>query len=263
MSTAASIGIDEAFLLELAAVADAISMPRFEAQDFAIETKPDRTEVTIADRDTEAALTSLILERFPDHQVLGEEFGTKGSPEAAWRWIIDPIDGTSNFTRGVPVWATLIAAEFRGVLQASMVSCPALSRRWWALKGEGAKLNGKPLAVSKVADLQHAFISYSDGHWPSTPHAHLRSNLDVLLQQCGRQRCFGDFWQHMLVAEGAIDIALEPIVSLWDLAAVQLVVEEAGGMFTSLQGVPRADQGSALSTNGRLHPDVLEVFNAS
>jgi histidinol-phosphatase len=249
--------VDQPFLAQLADLADSISMPRFTAQDFAIETKPDRTEVTIADRNTEEALTSAILDRFPDHQVLGEEFGVKGNDQSGWRWIIDPIDGTSNFTRGVPVWATLIAAEHNGVLQAAMVSCPALHRRWWAIAGQGAYADGKRIHVSKVSELTNCFISYSDGYWTDLDR---RAKLQALLAQCGRERSFGDFWQHMLVAEGAIDAAVEPIVSLWDLAAIQLIVEEAGGRFTSLDGVPRADAGSAVSTNGVLHDTVLAAL---
>jgi histidinol-phosphatase len=258
-------GLGAPFLHHLADLADSISMPHFTAQDFVIETKPDRTEVTIADRNTEAALTTAILERFSDHQVLGEEFGVKGSEGSPWRWIIDPIDGTSNFTRGVPVWATLIAAEHNGVLQAAMVSCPALHRRWWALAdegafaGQGATTDGRQLRVSKVGALANSFISYSDGYWSDAAR---RAKLQNLLAQCGRERSFGDFWQHMLVAEGAIDIAVEPIVSLWDLAAIQLIVEEAGGRFTSIDGVPRADAGSAVSTNGHLHDTVLTALRA-
>jgi histidinol-phosphatase len=253
----------DTFLHELADLADSVSMPRFEAQDFVVESKPDKTEVTIADRNTELAVTEHILTTFPGHQVLGEEFGVKGDPNGTWRWIIDPIDGTANFTRGVPVWATLIAAEQAGTLRAAMVSCPALHRRWWAIKGAGAFLNGKPIQVSGIRSLADATISFSDGYWQHTANAHLRQALDHVLARCARQKGFGDFWQHMLVAEGALDIALEPVVSLWDLAAVQLIVEEAGGTFSNLQGEPRADGGSALSTNGVLHEQVLSALHAA
>ncbi len=253
--------LDTGFLHDLADLADSISLPHFAAQDFVVETKADSTEVTVADRSTELALTNAILERFPDHQVLGEEFGVKGSAESGWRWIIDPIDGTSNFTRGVPVWATLIAAEFNGILQASMVSCPAMARRWWATVGNGACTgslqDSRPLHVSKVARFENVFISFSDGHWTDVA---MRTRLQTIVDACGRQRCFGDFWQHMLVAEGALDIAIEPIVSLWDLAAVQLIVEQSGGRFTDLSGDERADGGSALSTNGTLHDSVLAAL---
>jgi histidinol-phosphatase len=255
---------DAVFLHQLADLADSISLPHFAAQNFVIETKADRTEVTIADRSTEEALTAAILDQFPDHQVLGEEFGVRGTDASGWRWIIDPIDGTSNFTRGVPVWATLVAVEHNGVLQASIVSCPAMSRRWWAIAGAGSFTgslkDSRRLLVSKVSALENVFISFSDGHWTDPA---MRSRLQAIVDACGRQRSFGDFWQHMLVAEGSLDIAVEPIVSLWDLAAVQLVVEQAGGRFTDLSGNARADGGSALSTNGLLHNSVLDALRSS
>ena len=264
MTTSAPPVVDAAFLHALADLADTISMPHFERQDFVVETKADRTEVTIADRSTEVALTTAIQARFPDHQVLGEEFGVQGSLEAGWRWILDPIDGTSNFTRGVPMWATLIAAEFNGVLEAAMVSCPGFGRRWWALAGSGSFAGSltapKALRVSQVSRLEDTFISFSDGHWTDVA---MRSRLQGVVDRCARQRCFGDFWQHMLVAEGAIDAAVEPIVSLWDLAAVQLIVEQAGGTFSNLAGEARADGGSALSTNGLLHQALLDAMRAT
>ncbi len=248
------------FLIELADLADSISMRHYDAQDFVIETKADRTEVTVADRGVEQALKGAIAVRFPTHQVLGEEFGVQGGDASSgFRWILDPIDGTSNYVRHVPVWATLIALEHDGILIASMVSCPALSRRWWAIQGAGAFADGRPMKVSSVADVSNAFVSYSDGHWTDTE---MRKRLDTLLGQCARQRCFGDFWQHMLVAEGALDIAIEPIVSLWDLAAIQLIVEEAGGTFTDILGLARADQGSAVSTNGLLHAVTLSALQS-
>jgi histidinol-phosphatase len=251
----------QTFLIELADLADSISMPHYEAQDFVVETKPDRSEVTIADRGVEDALMVAISQRFPTHQVLGEEFGVRGgSPESGYRWIIDPIDGTSNYTRHVPIWATLIALEHDGVLVGAMVSSPALSRRWWALRGSGAYADGRPIRVSAVTDVEHAFVSFSDGHWTDVA---MRARLATLVGACNRQRCIGDFWQHMLVAEGAIDLAIEPIVSLWDLAAIQLIVEEAGGVFTDISGAARADGGSAVSTNGLLHPAVLSALRGA
>jgi histidinol-phosphatase len=251
--------VDVAFLQGLADLADGISMPHYVAQDFVIDTKADRTEVTIADRSTEEALSAAIFKEFPDHQILGEEFGVRGSDESGWRWIIDPIDGTSNFTHRVPVWATLIAAEHDGVLQAAMVSCPAMSRRWWAVAGEGSYADGRRLQVSRVSELSNAFVSYSDGHWKDSAS---RARLQVIVDQCGRERCFGDFWQHMLVAEGSIDFTIEPIVNLWDLAAIQLIVQEAGGRFTDLAGVARADGGSAISSNGVLHDEIVTAMRA-
>jgi histidinol-phosphatase len=243
------------FMIGLADVADAISMPHYDAQDFVVETKPDRSEVTVADRGVEEALCVAIAARYPSHQVLGEEFGVRGGDVASgYRWIIDPIDGTSNYTRHVPVWATLIALEHHGVMVGAMVSCPALSRRWWAVRGAGAFCDGRAIRVSAVSEVSNAFVSFSDGHWVDLD---MRARLGTLIASSARQRCFGDFWQHVLVAEGAIDIAVEPIVNLWDLAAIQLIVEEAGGLFTDIGGVARADGGSAVSTNGHLHAAVL------
>ncbi len=243
------------FMIGLADLADSISMRHYDAQDFVIETKPDQSEVTIADRGVEEALNAAIGARFPSHQVLGEEFGVRGGDVASgYRWILDPIDGTSNYTRHVPVWATLIALEHHGVMVGAMVSCPAMSRRWWAVRGGGAFCDGRPIRVSAVNDVSNAFVSFSDGHWTDLA---MRERLGTLIASCGRQRCFGDFWQHVLVAEGALDIAIEPIVNLWDLATIQLIIEEAGGVFTDIGGVARADGGSAVSTNGRLHSAVL------
>jgi histidinol-phosphatase len=248
----------QSFLVDLADLADGISMPHYDAQDFVVETKPDRTEVTVADRGVEQALMDAISTRFPTHQVLGEEFGVRGGDATSfYRWILDPIDGTSNFTRHVPVWATLIALEHHGELVGAMVSCPAMARRWWAIRGAGAYADGRPIRVSGITDVSNAFVSYSDGHWIDVA---MRGRLGVLLASANRERCFGDFWQHMLVAEGSIDIAIEPIVSLWDLAAIQLIVQEAGGTFTDLQGHARADGGSAVSTNASLHQAVLDAL---
>lgn len=245
------------FALHLADTADGIANAHFEAQDFVIETKPDLSEVTIADRGTEQAVIDAISARFPTHAILGEEFGVHAGT-SDWEWIIDPIDGTSNFVRGVPIWATLIGLRHRGVLQVGVVSAPSLHRRWWATRGQGAFRDGVRLHVSKVADPAHAFASYSDGHWTDRP---MRARLQTLLDGCARQRCFGDFWQHMMVAEGAIDLVVEPIVSLWDLAAVQIIVEEAGGTFTDISGAARPDGGSAVSTNTLLHPAVLAALH--
>jgi histidinol-phosphatase len=245
----------QAFMVDLADLADSISMRHYDAQDFVVETKPDHSEVTVADRGVEEALSAAIAARFPSHQVLGEEFGVRGGDVASgYRWILDPIDGTSNYTRHVPVWATLIALEHQGVMIGAMVSCPAMSRRWWAVRGGGAFCDGRPIRVSAVSDVANAFVSFSDGHWADVA---MRERLGALVASCARQRCFGDFWQHVLVAEGAIDIAIEPIVNLWDLAAIQLIIEEAGGVFTDIGGAARADGGSAVSSNGRLHAVVL------
>jgi histidinol-phosphatase len=199
----------------------------------------------------------------PDDAVIGEEYG--GNAGAADReWIVDPIDGTKNFVRGAPVWATLIALRAAGEVVVGVVSAPALGRRWWAARGSGAWTSTgnaddeRQCRVSKVATLSDAFLSYSSlSGWAA------QGRLDSLLglsDDVWRTRAFGDFWSHMLVAEGAVDISCEPEVSLWDLAALQPIVEEAGGRFSDLSGVSRADGGSVLCTNGLLHDDSLRAL---
>jgi histidinol-phosphatase len=244
--------------LELADVADGISLPRFRAADLAVKTKPDRTPVTEADRAVEAALRDVLAGERPGHAVLGEEEGTTGDADAQWRWIIDPIDGTANYLRGIPVWATLIALEHAGEIVVGVASAPAMGHRWWAARGDGAFADGRPISVSKVASIENAQLS-SDGFDSWERHGGSDAFM-ALVRRCWRTRGFGDFWQHMLVAEGAVDIALEPEVSLWDLAAIQVIVEEAGGRFTDLGGEARADGGTACSTNGLLHAAVLDAL---
>jgi histidinol-phosphatase len=246
--------------LELADLADAVTLERFRASDLVVDTKPDLTPVSEADRAVEQLLRKRIGEERPDHAVLGEEFGAGDGAEPGTRWIIDPIDGTKNYVRGIPVYATLIALERDGGLAVGVVSAPALGRRWWAARGSGAFADGVPLRVSKVARIEDAQLGHSSvSSW--TQHG-LRDRFLELERRCWRGRGFGDFWTHVLVAEGAVDVAAEPEVSLWDVAAVQVIVEEAGGRFTNLAGVPRPDGGSAVSTNGLLHDEVLEILGA-
>ena len=231
--------------LRLADAADAIALSRFRARDLVVETKPDSTPVTEADRAVEAELrTILALERRRD-AVLGEEEGQSGS--SARRWIVDPIDGTRNYSRGVPVWATLIALEDHGRVILGVVSAPALHRRWWAERGEGAHANGDVVRVSRIARPEDAVLTFA-----------LEQSLPSLAGRAWHARGYGDFWSHMLVAEGAVDGAIDAIgVSLWDLAAVQVIVEEAGGTFTDFAGEHRVDGGSAISSNGLLHDTLL------
>jgi histidinol-phosphatase len=246
---------DLALALELADTADAITRTAFRSQDLQVSTKPDLTPVTDADKRVEEVLRDRLGQARPADAVLGEEFGASG-PAGARRWIIDPIDGTKNFVRGIPVWATLIALhdeEGKGLV--GVASAPVLGRRWWAARGAGAFADGQPIRVSAVRRLEDAQVSYSSiSGWP-TP-----APLLALAARVWRTRAFGDFWSHLLVAEGAADIGLDPIVTLWDLAAIQIIVEEAGGRFTDLSGVARADGGSAVTTNGRLHDEVLAVL---
>jgi histidinol-phosphatase len=247
---------DLALALELADTADAITMRHFRSVDLRVESKPDTTPVTEADRSVERAIRERLAAVRPGDAVVGEEYGARGSGDR--RWIVDPVDGTKNFVRGVPVWATLIALQDRGDGLVGVVSAPALHRRWWAARGHGAFADGIPIGVSKVAALGNAHFSYSSlTGWAA--QRRLAGFLE-LADTVWRTRGFGDFWSHMLVAEGGADIAAEPEVSLWDLAALQVVVEEAGGRFTDLAGQPTCDGGSAVSSNGLLHDDVLRLL---
>lgn len=243
--------------LALSDRADAATLPLYERRAFVVDRKADRSEVTEADRSTEAMLRGAIAVEFPDHGFFGEEAGVSGNTASPWRWIVDPIDGTSNFVRGVPVWATLIALTHvdHGPVM-GVVSAPALARRWWAGVGMGAFVNGAPIRVSaidSVADAQLC-VTYSRG-WDDLG---LTARLVSLQQAAYRARGYGDFWQHMLVAEGAVDIAIDAIgVQPYDLAAVQVVVEQAGGTFTDRHGERSFEHDSAVSTNGLLHGEVI------
>jgi histidinol-phosphatase len=240
----------------LADLADGMTLARFRALDLVVSTKPDLTPVTEADRSVERALRKRISGARPGHAVMGEEYGSEGSGE--WRWILDPIDGTKNYVRGIPIWATCIALLHDGEATVGVVSAPALGRRWWAARGEGAFAAGQPIHVSKVAALSDAQMSYDSV--PGFEPYGLGGRFLDLARRCWRTRGLGDFWSHVLVAEGAVDIAVEPEVSIWDVAAVQVIVEEAGGRFSDLGGVARPDGGSAVSTNGLLHDEVLAAF---
>lgn len=248
--------------LRLADIADEITLTYFERRNFTLTRKVDFTEVTQADQETENTLAAEIAQARPEHGFYGEEFGEAGSQDSELTWIIDPIDGTSNFTRGVPVWATLIALVDRthGPIL-GVVSAPALSRRWWASRSQGAFVNGRAIRVSDIAAIEEAQISVTfNSGWDDLG---LTSNLVSLQQRCYRTRGFGDFWQHMLVAEGAIDIAIDAIgLAPYDNAAVQIVVEEAGGSHTDRFGKRDFTQNSAVSTNGRLHSEVVSALRS-
>lgn len=243
--------------LSLADTADACTLPRFEAADFTLGWKDDRTEVTEADREAEASLAARVLDARPHHGFFGEEHGLQGDPTSPWRWIVDPIDGTSGFARGIPVWATLVALTHAddGVV-AAVVSAPALGRRWWAARGEGAHANGARCRVSDVAAVADAQVSITwNRGWSE---AGCDDALLALATEARRSRGFGDFWQHCLVAEGALDVAIDAIgVAPYDIAAVRLVVEEAGGRFTDRHGVATHEHDSAISTNGVLHDEIV------
>src|SRR6478752_3997516 len=240
--------------LRVADAADGTALPYFTNRSFNLDWKANRTEVTEADRNTESLISSIILSERPDHGLFGEEHGLLGDPASTWRWIIDPIDGTSNFVRGIPVWASLIALVHDGEPVVGVVSAPAMQRRWWAARGLGAfSIGGRPCRVSSVASLDEAQVSltFSPG-WDDVG----RGEALVALQRAAyRARGFGDFWQHMLVAEGAIDLAVDAVgLAPYDLAAVMVVVEEAGGTFTDRHGVRSWEHDTAISSNGLLHP---------
>ncbi|RKT16010.1 histidinol-phosphatase [Streptomyces sp. 1114.5] len=247
----------------LADSADSVTLERFRALDLKIETKPDLTPVSDADKAAEELVRSVLQRARPRDAVLGEEFGLQGSGPR--RWVIDPIDGTKNYIRGVPVWATLIALLEDGPdgverPVVGIVSAPALQRRWWAAKDLGA-FAGRSLAkasrihVSGVSRIEDASFSYSSlSGWEE------RGRLDPFLdltRACWRTRAYGDFWSYMMVAEGAVDIAAEPELSLWDMAANCVIVEEAGGRFTGLDGVPGPGGADAVASNGLLHEEAL------
>jgi histidinol-phosphatase len=240
---------------------DGLTLDRFRATDLRVDTKPDLTPVTDADLAAEELVRSQLRRTRPRDAVAGEELATTG--HGPRRWVIDPIDGTKNFVRGVPVWATLIALVDGDRPVLGVVSAPALQRRWWAATGSGAFTGrslstARRLAVSGVARLQDASLSYSslDG-WEERDR--LGGFLD-LTRRCWRTRAYGDFWSYMLVAEGAVDVACEPELALHDMAALVPVVTEAGGRFTSLDGEPGPWGQSAVASNGLVHDDVLRLL---
>ena len=243
--------------LSMADESDVITLRHFRSPALVVRTKSDRTPVSEVDEAVEKMIRSHLKRERPDDTIVGEEFGSGGAAER--RWIIDPIDATKNYIRGVPVFATLIALEQHGRVIAGVVSAPALHHRWWALAGDGAFCNDRRISVSDVASLDNAQLSYDS--IADFDRFGLADDFLSLARQCARTRAFGDFWSHMLVAEGAAEIAIEPEVSFWDMAAIQIIVEEAGGRFTDLAGNARADGGSGLSTNGLLHDQVLGLVH--
>ena len=258
---AESIAADLQLALDLADAADRLTADRFGALDLQVDDKPDLTPVTDADLACERLVRELLATHRPADAVLGEEFGGDAALTGR-QWIIDPIDGTKNFVRGVPVWATLIALLEDGVPVVGVVSAPALGRRWWAGTGAGAfsSFGGRtrPISVSGVDALDAASLSYSD---LTTGWEDRRDAFVALTDAVWRVRAYGDFWSYCLLAEGAVDIAVEPEVKLWDLAALDVVVREAGGAFTNLAGAPGPHGGSAVATNGSLHEKVLAALS--
>jgi histidinol-phosphatase len=242
----------------LADDADSLTTSRFRAQDLHVMTKPDLTPVTDADKSVEEGIRRTLSRARPRDAVIGEEHGSTGYGRR--RWVVDPIDGTKNFVRGVPVWATLIGLMVDDEVVVGCVSAPLLNRRWWASKDGGAwtgrsLLNASPCRVSDVSRLDDASLSYSSlTGWEE--HDRL-DDFIALSRRCWRTRAYGDFWSYMLLAEGAVDVAAEPELELHDMVAVDVIVREAGGTFTSLDGKPGPSGGSALASNGRLHEQAL------
>jgi histidinol-phosphatase len=245
--------------LRLAATADAATLPRFRAADLRVARKPDRTPVTDADTAAEAALRAVISAERPGDRVLGEEEGG-GVAHTGRGWVLDPIDGTKNFSRGLPVWATLIGLTVDGTPTVGVVSAPALGRRWWAAAGHGAwtadSAGAAPrrITVSAVTDLADAYLSTTDFRgFPGDSYARLAAAV-------WETRAFGDFWQYCLVAEGAIDVAVDAGASPWDLAALVPILTEAGGRLTSLAGEDTFTGGDGIATNGTLHEQALKTL---
>ncbi|MFC5063702.1 inositol monophosphatase family protein [Actinomycetospora atypica] len=250
--------------IRIADAADAVTHDRFRATDLRVERKPDRTPVTDADVACEDEVRRLLAEARPDDTVLGEERGGT-APDAGRYWIVDPIDGTKNFSRGVPVFATLLALVVDGEPTVGVVSAPALGRRWWAARGTGAftsdvarGIAAAPIGVSAIADLGDAYVSTTDlDYWREIG---ARDRWVALTEATWESRAFGDFLHHVLVAEGVMDVVAEPGASAWDLAAPAVVVREAGGRLTDFAGTDRIDGGDALSTNGLLHDAVRAII---
>jgi len=254
---------DLRFARDLADMAHVIALQRYRSLDLSVETKPDRTPVTDADRAVEQALRAAIREERPSDTVYGEEFG--GELQSGRQWIIDPIDATANFLRGVPVWGTLIALAVDGDPVVGVVSAPALDRRWWAARGDGAWVaegaaRPRRLTVSKVQSLADASLSYNDlQYWRKAGRT---EQLLALADSVWRTRAYGDFWPYMMLAEGAVDIVGEFGPAIYDLAALVPIVEEAGGRLTSITGERDFTAGTVLASNGRLHPDTVAALGS-
>jgi histidinol-phosphatase len=257
-----SLSDDLSLALALAGDADLISFDRFQALDLVVSTKPDRTPVTDADQAVERSIRSGIRAARPNDSILGEEFGVEG--ESSRQWIIDPIDGTANFLRGVPIWGTLIALAIDGVPAVGVVSAPALGKRWWAARGSGAWTQddndqASRIAVSKVTRLSDASISYNSIQgWNEAGRL---DSLVALTERVWRARAIGDMWSYMLLAEGALDLVGEFDLQPYDMAALIPIVEEAGGRFSSIAGESGPWNGSALASNGALHGEALSLLS--
>lgn len=263
---AATPSSDLTLALQLADMADQISLARFRALDLRVETKPDRTPVTDADRAVEQALRDLLASERPSDGIIGEEYANSAAADSERQWIIDPIDGTANYLRGVPVWATLIALRDHGTISVGVVSAPALGRRWWAELGgqcETSDIDGRvrQLGVSQVKSLEGASISYNNLQlWDQVGMA---EPLLKLSREVWRTRAYGDFWSYMLLAEGALDVVAEHDLKIYDIAALVPIVVQAGGKFSDLHGELNPESSSVLATNGLLHEQISERFQVN
>lgn len=247
---------DLEFAHTLADAADAITLARFRALDLRVDTKPDLSPVSDADRAAEDAVRALVASSGRGEEVFGEE-GGGASGDGSARWIVDPIDGTKSYVRGSPVWSTMLALERDGEVCCSVVSAPALHRRWWAVRGGGAFVDGSPAHVSAVARVADAAVSITDPGW-RRPRTWVS-----LAEQAWSARCFPDFWQYCLVAEGVVDVACDIAMALWDYAPVRLIVEEAGGRCTTWSGGEPAAGDSFVASNGVLHDEALGVLSSA
>ncbi len=256
------LSADLDFALTLADAADANTHPRFAARNFTVDLKANQTEVTEVDRGTETLIMDLIRTQRPHHAWYGEEHGSGGLDTAEFTWVIDPIDGTSNFVRGVPVWATLIGLVHRELGPVlGVVSAPAMATRWWGVIEGGAYCNGHPISVSSVESMYDAHLSITaNNEWN---RAGLSQNIARLTQTVKRVRGFGDFWQHMLVAQGSLDIAVDAMgLEPYDIAALIPIVHAAGGQLTDRTGAHNWQANTAISSNGVLHNDVIAILNS-
>jgi histidinol-phosphatase len=240
---------DLVFALELADLADSLSLPRFRAADLRVETKADLTPVTEADRAVESAIRARVATERPGDAVVGEEEGGAVGPSI---WVVDPIDGTKNFSRGMPVWATMIAYERGGRSECAVVSAPALGHRWWAARGEGSFRDAEQIRVSGVSRLSDAAVSCTYGR-----------DLAAVEPSVWHARAIGDFWQHMLVAEGALDAAVNARVAHWDYAPLVVLLEEAGGRISARDGPPPSPGEQVITSNGRVHDELLALLGRS
>lgn len=230
---------------------------RYFSRDPEVSKKPDGTLVTVADREIELVLRKRIKEVFPGHAVLGEEGGHEGDP-AAPTWVVDPIDGTNNFAWGIPIFATLIGLRVEGRTEVGVVEAPALAERYEAARGDGATFNGASIRVSPTATMKESRVCFAS--WSGWADVNLEQEWTSILRMSRRSRGFGDFWGHMLVARGAAEVMAEPYLAIWDVAPLEVIVEEAGGMVTDFNGDKFEGPGSCLTTNGRLHREVIGIL---